>query len=95
MTDCILCRIVAGEAPAHAVAEDDGMLAFLDHGQATESHTLVVPRAHAFDDRRSMLINRDWARIARIVTRPNVHPAAQGEDGVSAPIRRWFVAGGT
>jgi|SRR5665213_1483969 len=49
MTDCIFCRIVAGDAPAYVVAEDDRTLAFLDRGQATEGHTLVVPRVHASD----------------------------------------------
>jgi histidine triad (HIT) family protein len=43
------CRIVAGEATAYVVAEDDLTLAFLDRGQATEGHTLVVPRSHASD----------------------------------------------
>ena len=47
--DCIFCRIVAGEAPSYVVAENDRTVAFLDRGQATEGHTLVVPRAHASD----------------------------------------------
>jgi histidine triad (HIT) family protein len=46
---CIFCRIVAGDAPAFVVAEDDRTVAFLDRGQATEGHTLVVPRSHAAD----------------------------------------------
>lgn len=49
MTDCIFCQIIAGEAPAFVVAEDDHALAFLDRGQATEGHTLVVPRSHVAD----------------------------------------------
>lgn len=54
MTRCIFCQIVfcqivAGEAPAYVVAEDDHTRAFLDRGQATEGHTLVVPRQHAGD----------------------------------------------
>jgi histidine triad (HIT) family protein len=49
VTDCTFCRIIAGEAPACIVAEDDRTLAFLDRGQATEGHTLVVPRTHASD----------------------------------------------
>lgn len=49
MTDCIFCRIVAGQAPAYVVAADDLSLAFLDRGQATAGHTLVVPRRHAAD----------------------------------------------
>lgn len=47
--DCIFCRVVAGDAPAYVVAEDDATVAFLDRGQATEGHTLVVPRAHSVD----------------------------------------------
>jgi histidine triad (HIT) family protein len=46
---CVFCRIVAGEAPAYVVAEDDRSVAFLDRAQATEGHTLVVPRAHSTD----------------------------------------------
>jgi histidine triad (HIT) family protein len=47
--DCIFCRIVAGDAPAFVVAEDDRTVAFLDRAQATEGHTLVVPRSHSAD----------------------------------------------
>ena len=49
MTDCIFCQIIADESPAYIVAEDDHTVAFLDRGQATEGHTLVVPRTHAAD----------------------------------------------
>jgi histidine triad (HIT) family protein len=49
MADCIFCRIVAGQAPAYVVTEDELCMAFLDRGQATVGHTLVVPRAHASD----------------------------------------------
>ena len=47
--DCIFCQIVAGDAPAYMVAEDDLTVAFLDRTQVTKGHTLVVPRAHASD----------------------------------------------
>ncbi len=47
--DGIFCRIVTGDAPSYEVAEDDLTVAFLDRGQATPGHTLVVPRAHAAD----------------------------------------------
>jgi histidine triad (HIT) family protein len=49
MTECVFCQIVAHDAPAYIVAEDDRTVAFLDRGQATEGHTLVVPRSHAVD----------------------------------------------
>lgn len=47
--DCIFCRIIEGSAPSFLVAEDDRTLAFLDRSQATQGHTLVVPRSHAAD----------------------------------------------
>jgi histidine triad (HIT) family protein len=49
MADCIFCRVVAGQAPAYLVAENELCMAFLDRSQATVGHTLVVPRAHASD----------------------------------------------
>jgi histidine triad (HIT) family protein len=47
--ECIFCRIVAGDAAAFVVAEDERTVAFLDAGQATEGHTIVVPRVHVAD----------------------------------------------
>ncbi len=49
MADCIFCSIVAGDAPAHVVAEDDHTIAFLDIMPFTRGHTLVIPRVHADD----------------------------------------------
>ncbi len=46
---CIVCQIVAGEASAHVVAQDERTIAFLDIGAANEGRTLVVPRLHARD----------------------------------------------
>ena len=47
--DCIFCRIVAGEIPAHKVYEDESSLAFLDILPASRGHTLVIPKEHAVD----------------------------------------------
>lgn len=40
----IFSKIVAGELPAHKVAEDDNYLAFLDISPLKEGHTLVIPK---------------------------------------------------
>lgn len=46
MTDCVFCKIVAGEIPARVVFEDDHVLAFEDlHPQAPQ-HLLVIPKKH-------------------------------------------------
>ena len=43
---CVFCAIVAGEAPAQVVLDDDDCLAFLDTRPLFPGHTLLVPRAH-------------------------------------------------
>ncbi len=43
---CVFCEIVAGNAPAVRVYEDDDFLAFLDIRPFTRGHTLVIPKAH-------------------------------------------------
>ena len=45
-TDCIFCRIIAGELPSARVLESPDVVAFLDLRQPQPGHVLVVPRAH-------------------------------------------------
>jgi len=46
VTDCVFCRILAGEVPAHIVFEDPATVAFLDARPVFKGHVLVVPRQH-------------------------------------------------
>jgi histidine triad (HIT) family protein len=46
---CVFCAIVAGEAPAHRIYEDDDYLAILDIRPFTRGHTLVMPKHHSVD----------------------------------------------
>jgi len=43
---CVFCQIVAGEAPAHVVLDDDVAMAFLDIRPLFPGHVLLVPRTH-------------------------------------------------
>ena len=45
--ECVFCAIVAGEAPASQVYEDDRVVALMDIAPATPGHLLVVSRDHA------------------------------------------------
>jgi histidine triad (HIT) family protein len=45
--DCIFCAIVAGDAPATIVQEDEHTIAFMDIHPWTRGHALVIPREHA------------------------------------------------
>ena len=44
--DCIFCSIVAGDAPATIVDEDEHTVAFMDIHPWTPGHALVIPREH-------------------------------------------------
>jgi histidine triad (HIT) family protein len=48
-TDCIFCKIIAGELPGQIIDQDDRTVAFMDINPATRGHALVVPRKHARD----------------------------------------------
>jgi len=45
-SNCLFCKIIAGEIPSARVHEDDQVLAFLDIGPLQPGHTLVIPKAH-------------------------------------------------
>ena len=44
--DCIFCRIVWGEAPAHKLHEDEHTVTIMDAFPASEGHVLVITREH-------------------------------------------------
>lgn len=46
MSECIFCRIVAGDIPSEEVAASDRTYAFRDVAPAMPVHVLVVPRQH-------------------------------------------------
>lgn len=45
-TDCVFCKIVAGELPCHKVWESDVYLAFLSIFPNTDGVTVVIPKKH-------------------------------------------------
>ncbi|MCF8054299.1 MAG: HIT domain-containing protein [Deltaproteobacteria bacterium] len=46
MSNCIFCRIIAGEIPCSKVYEDDLFLAFDDINPVAPVHVVVVPKKH-------------------------------------------------
>lgn len=49
MSDCLFCKIIAGEIPSTKVYEDELVLAFRDIAPQAPTHILVVPKAHIAD----------------------------------------------
>ncbi len=46
MSDCLFCKIIAGEIPGNAVFENDKVYAFRDINPQAPVHVLVVPKKH-------------------------------------------------
>ena len=72
MTNCIFCRIVAGQIPATRVFEDEHTLAFMDIGQVNPGHVLVAVKPHVenlfdLDDALAGAVFRTSARVARAI----------------------------
>ncbi len=92
MVDCVFCKIIAGELPAHKVYEDDAVLAFLDIHPTNPGHTLVIPKAHHKDfldtpaDLQSKLI-QVIGKIAPVVMK------AVGAEAFNLGVNNGAVAG--
>jgi histidine triad (HIT) family protein len=46
MTDCVFCKIIAGQIPGGLVYEDQDVAAFRDINPQAPLHVLIVPRRH-------------------------------------------------
>jgi diadenosine tetraphosphate (Ap4A) HIT family hydrolase len=70
-SDCLFCRIVAGEIPSTRVHEDDLVIAIRDIAPRAPTHILLLPRRHipsALDltDADAPLVGRLFAAAADI-----------------------------
>ncbi len=70
--DCTFCKILDGQLPSWGVYEDEHSVAFLDKGQVSRGHTLVVPRRHAEDiwalsEDEARAVMRSVHRVAHVL----------------------------
>jgi histidine triad (HIT) family protein len=45
-SDCLFCKIIAGQLPSTKLYEDDRVIAFMDVHPQAPFHALVVPKKH-------------------------------------------------
>jgi len=45
-SDCLFCKIVAGEIPADVIYESDTAIGFRDINAQAPTHAVVIPRKH-------------------------------------------------
>ena len=91
MSDCLFCKIVAGEIPSTKVYEDEFVYAFLDIAPQAPFHAVVIPKEHigSADEitaQNSILIAKVFEAIAKIAKSENLENGYRvvnncGEDG--------------
>ncbi len=87
MTDCIFCRIIAGEIPTKFLYQDSEIVSFRDINPHAPVHLLIVPREHI----PSLAGMTDSGIIARMV---DVAKRLAGEEGVSESGYRLVINNG-
>lgn len=70
MSDCVFCKIVAGQIASTKVHEDELTLAFMDIGEVNPGHMLVTVKPHVeniygLDETLAAAVFRTAARVAR------------------------------
>ena len=71
MSNCIFCKIIAGEIPSTKVYEDESVYAFRDINPMAPVHVLIVPKVHiesanAIDAESAAYVARIFEAIPKI-----------------------------
>jgi histidine triad (HIT) family protein len=71
MTDCLFCKIAAGEIPSDCLYQDEQVFVFRDIDPQAPEHFLVIPREHiqsaaSIKPDNSQLIAHVFEGIARL-----------------------------
>ena len=75
MSDCLFCKIIAGEIPGNKVYEDDKVYAFRDINPQAPVHVLVVPKKHMAN-----ILECDGETAAAVTAAVKVIAAQEGVD---------------
>ena len=89
MSDCIFCRILAGQLPASFVYRDERCAAFMDIQPVNTGHLLVVPVRHA-----TYLADLDSEAAAHVMRVAHGAAAALRSSGVRCEGVNFFLADG-
>ena len=76
MSDCLFCKIVAGQIPAKLVYEDEDILAFNDINPLRTVHVLVIPKKHITS--LATASADDTLILGKILVKANEIAAGQG-----------------
>lgn len=76
MTDCLFCKIIAGEIPSRNVFRNEQVTAFRDLHPAAPTHILIVPNRHI--DSVNTLTSDDEQLIGQLFTTAKQIAAQEG-----------------
>jgi histidine triad (HIT) family protein len=91
MSDCLFCRIVAGEIPADIVRSDERTVAFRDINPQAPVHVLIVPRRHITN--ASTVTADDAEDVTALLLAAQEVAAAEGIAGEDRGYRLVFNVG--
>lgn len=92
MTDCLFCKIIAGEIPSTKIYEDDNVLAFLDIRPVNIGHTLVIPKVHHMNLYETP--DEDLSHMIAVVKKLSIAiKSALNADGINIEMNNDPVAG--
>lgn len=94
-TNCLFCRIVAGEIPAKKAYEDMDVVAFYDINPQAPTHILVIPRRHIA--KLDELGAGDAETIGKVIVRASAlaHELHLAEPGYRVVLNNGEAAGQT
>ena len=75
MSDCLFCKIIAGEIPGNTVFENDKVYAFRDINPQAPVHVLIVPKKHMDN-----VLACDGETAAALVEAAQIIAAQEGVD---------------
>lgn len=77
MSDCLFCKIVAGQIPSTKIYEDETVYAFADIDPQAPFHAIIIPKQHIasaaeITAENSMLIAKVFEAVAKIARQENL-----------------------
>lgn len=90
--DCLFCKLIRGELPAHRVGETEHAFAFLDITPHAPGHTMVIPKKHvaSLGELSSASVGPLFDLVQRVARRLEevLHP-----DGLTIGINQGMASG--
>lgn len=78
MSECLFCKIVAGDIPAEKLHEDEHTIAFRDINPQAPTHFLVIPKKHI--ETLMDVTDEDHELMGRLIATANNVAKGQGVD---------------